>query len=194
MFIYEENRFLAWFNANDSMTPLFIRAGLAHLWFLTLHPFDDGNGRLARALTDSLIARDEGMPFRFYSVSDEICRQKNEYYLRLERAQRSGLEVTPWLAWFLQVVDRAIIASDGILQRMLEKSRFWRRHAQDGLNARETRLVNLLWDGFEGNMTSGKWAKLGKCSQDTAIRELSHLVACGALHRIGQGRATHYAL
>ena len=190
----EMKRFLAWFNKDDAATPLFVRAGLAHLWFLTLHPFDDGNGRLARALTDSLIARGEKMPFRFYSVSDEICRQKNEYYLRLERAQRSGLDVTPWLAWFLQVVDRSIRASDETLKRMLEKAIFWRRHGQDGMNERQTELVNLLWDGFDGNMTSSKWAKIGKCSQDTAIRELSGLVACGALEKVGQGRTTHYVL
>lgn len=190
----EMARFLSWFNADAHEMPLFIRAGLAHLWFLTLHPFDDGNGRLARLLTDSLIARGEGMPFRFYSVSDEICRQKGEYYLRLERAQRSGLDVTPWLDWFIQAVDRSIAASDATLKRLLEKARFWRRHSAAALNERQVRLLNRLWDGFEGNMTSSKWAKMGKCSQDTAIRELSELVSCGALRRVGQGRATNYAL
>lgn len=185
---------LAWFNADMGGMPLFIRAGLAHLWFLTLHPFDDGNGRLARVLTDSLIARGEGMPFRFYSVSDEICRQKGEYYLRLERAQRSGLDVTPWLEWFIQVVDQAIIASGTILGRLLQKTRFWRRYSMVALNARQIQLLNRLWDGFEGNMTSSKWAKIGKCSQDTAARELAELVSCGALQRVGQGRSTHYVL
>lgn len=191
---HEMARFLAWFNEDVRETPLFIRAGLAHLWFLTLHPFDDGNGRLARLLTDSLIARGEGMPFRFYSVSDEICRQKGEYYLRLERAQRSGLDVTPWLDWFIQVVDRAIAASDTILRRLLEKARFWRHHSAAAWNARQVQMLNRLWDGFEGNMTSSKWAKIGKCSQDTAARELSELALCGALRRVGQGRSTHYVL
>lgn len=191
---HEMARFLSWFNADAHETPLFIRAGLAHLWFLTLHPFDDGNGRLARLLTDSLIARGENMPFRFYSVSDEICRQKNEYYLRLERAQRSGLDVTPWLEWFIQVVDQSIAASDSTLRRLLEKTRFWRRYSVAALNARQVQMLNRLWDGFEGNMTSSKWAKIGKCSQDTATRELSELVSCGALQRVGQGRSTHYVL
>ena len=190
----ETARFLSWFNDDAHETPLFVRAGLAHLWFLTLHPFDDGNGRLARLLTDSLIARGEGLSFRFYSVSDQICRQKDEYYLRLERAQRSGLDVTPWLDWFVRTVDRAIVASDSTLARLLKKAGFWRRHSATAMNERQVRMLNRLWDGFAGNMTSSKWAKIGKCSQDTAARELAALTACGALRRVGQGRATHYVL
>ena len=190
----EMRRFIAWFNATDE-TDLVIKAGLAHLWFVTIHPFDDGNGRIARALTDLLLARSEGTAQRFYSMSAQIRVERKDYYEILEATQKGGLDVTPWLAWFLDCLSRAIGGAEAMLAKVLSKARFWERHAGASFNERQRLVLNRLLDGFEGKLTSSKWAKLAKCSQDTASRDIEDLIARGVLVKdAGGGRSTSYSL
>ncbi|NHV32152.1 Fic family protein [Burkholderia sp. D-99] len=190
----EIGRFLAWFNAAP-VEPLLIRAGLAHLWFVTLHPFDDGNGRIARALGDLVLARADRSPQRFYSLSAQIQRERNAYYDVLERTQRGSLDVTEWLAWFLNTLDRAIEHAHTTLDAVLVKARFWQRCAGFAMNARQVKVMNRLLDGFEGKLTTTKWAALAKCSQDTALRDITELVERGVLQRSSSGgRSTSYEL
>ncbi|WP_179949642.1 Fic family protein [Burkholderia sp. ABCPW 11] len=191
---YEIERFLAWFNAPPA-EPLLIRAGLAHLWFVTLHPFDDGNGRIARALGDLVLARADRSPQRFYSVSAQIQRERNAYYDVLERTQRGSLDVTEWLAWFLNTLGRAIDHAHTTLDAVLIKARFWQRCAGVAMNERQVKVMNRLLDGFEGRLTTTKWAALAKCSQDTALRDITELVEQGMLRRSASGgRSTSYEL
>ncbi|WP_053571053.1 Fic family protein [Caballeronia cordobensis] len=190
----EMDRFLAWVNA-DSAEPLLLKSGLAHLWFVTLHPFDDGNGRIARAVGDLLLARADRSPRRFYSLSAQIQRERKEYYAILERTQKGTLDVTEWLTWFLSAVLRAIETAQHALDAVFVKTRFWQRWAGTALNERQTKLINRLLDGFEGKLTSSKWASIAKCSPDTALRDLNELVALGILHRSSAGgRSTSYEL
>ncbi|WP_208451055.1 Fic family protein [Burkholderia cepacia] len=190
----ETGRFLAWLNAAP-VEPLLIRAGLAHLWFVTLHPFDDGNGRIARALGDLVLARAERSPQRFYSLSAQIQRERNAYYDVLERTQRGSLDVTEWLAWFLTALGRAIDHAHATLDAVLVKARFWQRCAGVAMNERQAKVMNRLLDGFEGKLTSTKWAALAKCSQDTALRDITELVERGVLQRSSSGgRSTSYEL
>lgn len=190
----ETGRFLAWLNAAP-VEPLLIRAGLAHLWFVTLHPFDDGNGRIARALGDLVLARADRSPQRFYSLSAQIQRERNAYYDVLERTQRGSLDVTEWLAWFLTALGRAIDHAHATLDAVLVKARFWQRCAGVAMNERQAKVVNRLLDGFEGKLTSTKWAALAKCSQDTALRDITALVERGVLQRSSSGgRSTSYEL
>jgi Fic family protein len=190
----EMDRFLSWLEAPGNIDPLLI-AGLAHLWFVTIHPFDDGNGRIARAIADMALARSERSPQRFYSMSAQIRRERNDYYTMLERTQKGALDVTPWQEWFLSCLHRAIESSQGTLGAVLEKARFWERFAQHSLNERQMKVLNRLLDGFEGKLTTSKWAKLTKCSQDTAYRDILDLVERGALRKdSGGGRSTSYSL
>ncbi|KVS29545.1 cell filamentation protein Fic [Burkholderia cepacia] len=190
----ETGRFLAWLNAAP-VEPLLIRAGLAHLWFVTLHPFDDGNGRIARALGDLVLARADRSPQRFYSLSAQIQRERNAYYDVLERTQRGSLDVTEWLAWFLTALGRAIDHAHATLDAVLVKARFWQRCAGVAMNERQAKVMNRLLDGFEGKLTSTKWAALAKCSQDTALRDITELVERGVLQRSSSGgRSTSYEL
>ncbi len=190
----EIERFLAWFNAAP-VEPLLIRAGLAHLWFVTLHPFDDGNGRIARALGDLVLARADQSPQRFYSLSAQIQRERNAYYDVLERTQRGSLDVTEWLAWFLNTLGRAIDHAHTTLDAVLVKARFWQRCAGFAMNERQVKVMNRLLDGFEGKLTTTKWAALAKCSQDTALRDIMELVEHGVLRRSSSGgRSTSYEL
>lgn len=190
----EIERFLAWFNAAP-VEPLLIRAGLAHLWFVTLHPFDDGNGRIARALGDLVLARADQSPQRFYSLSAQIQRERNVYYDVLERTQRGSLDVTEWLAWFLNTLGRAIDHAHTTLDAVLVKARFWQRCAGFAMNERQVKVMNRLLDGFEGKLTTTKWAALAKCSQDTALRDIMELVEHGVLRRSSSGgRSTSYEL
>jgi Fic family protein len=190
----EMDRFLSCFEAPGNTDPLLI-AGLAHLWFVTIHPFDDGNGRIARAIADMALARSERSMQRFYSMSAQIRRERSDYYTTLERTQKGALDVTPWQEWFLSCLHRAIEGSQGTLGAVLEKARFWERFAQQSLNARQVKVLNRLLDGFEGKLTTSKWAKLTKCSQDTAYRDILDLVARGALRKDpGGGRSTSYSL
>ena len=190
----EMDRFLSWFAAPGSTDPLLI-AGLAHLWFVTIHPFDDGNGRIARAIADMALARSERSTQRFYSMSAQIRRERSDYYTMLERTQKGALDVTPWQDWFLSCLHRAIEGSQGTLGAVLEKARFWERFAQQSLNERQIKVLSRLLDGFEGKLTTSKWAKLTKCSQDTAYRDILDLVERGALRKdSGGGRSTSYSL
>ena len=188
----EVGRFLAWLNAAP-VEPLLIRAGLAHLWFVTLHPFDDGNGRIARALGDLVLARADRSPQRFYSLSAQIQRERNAYYDVLERTQRGSLDVTEWLAWFLNALGRAVDHAHTTLDAVLVKARFWQRCAGFAMNERQVKVMNRLLDGFEGKLTTSKWAALAKCSQDTALRDITELVEHGVLRRSSSGgRSTSY--
>ncbi|QRR05699.1 Fic family protein [Burkholderia sp. MS455] len=190
----EVGRFLAWLNA-ASVEPLLIRAGLAHLWFVTLHPFDDGNGRIARALGDLVLARADRSPQRFYSLSAQIQRERDVYYDVLERTQRGSLDVTEWLAWFLNALGRAVDHAHTTLDAVLVKARFWQRCAGFAMNERQVKVMNRLLDGFEGKLTTTKWAALATCSQDTALRDITELVEHGVLLRSSSGgRSTSYEL
>jgi Fic family protein len=190
----EMMRFLDWFAAPGDLDPL-LTASLAHLWFVTVHPFDDGNGRIARAIGDMALARSEQSSQRFYSMSAQIRRERDDYYTQLERTQKAGLDVTQWQEWFLSCLNRAIAGSRETLAEVLSKARFWERFAQASLNERQVKVLNQLLDGFEGKLTTSKWAKLTKCSQDTAYRDILDLVERGALARdTAGGRSTSYSL
>ena len=189
----EVDVFLRWF-AKPGDTPPLLAAGLAHLWFVTIHPFDDGNGRIARAIADMALARSEGIAQRFYSMSSQIHHERNEYYTMLERIQKGDTDVTRWQEWFLECLMRAIEQAHTTLGTVLTKARFWERFAKQPLNERQTKVLNRLLDGFEGKLTSSKWAKLTNSSQDTANRDIADLVERGALRKEGGGRSTSYSL
>ena len=190
----ETRRFLDWLNGPAQAPPL-IKAALGHLWFVTLHPFDDGNGRVARAIGDLLLARADGSPQRFYSLSAQIQRERKGYYDILERTQRGSMDVTPWLAWFFDALHRAVDQAQITLDAVLAKARFWRDWATTPFNERQVKLLNRLLDGFDGKLTSGKWAAIARCSSDTALRDINDLVARGVLRKAeGGGRSTSYEL
>lgn len=190
----EMKAFLNWFNAMDTLDPV-LKAAIAHLWFVTIHPFADGNGRLARAIADLSLARSEGSAQRFYSMSSQIRTERSAYYLMLESTQRGDLDITSWLEWFLACLDRAFTGAETILSAVLLKARFWERYASAGLNDRQRLMLNKLLDGFEGKLTSSKWAKLAKCSQDTSGRDIGGLIRLGILQKDqGGGRSTSYSL
>lgn len=186
--------FLAWANREPD-EPVLLKAGLAHLWFVTLHPFDDGNGRIARAVGDLFLARADGTGQRFYSLSAQIQRERKAYYDILERTQKGSLDVTAWLAWFLDTLGRATASAQLTLDGVLTKARFWQRWAGTPVNERQAKLLNRLLDGFEGKLTSSKWAAIAKCSPDTALRDITQLLALGVLKKsAGGGRSTGYEL
>ncbi len=186
--------FLDWFEQPDELDPV-LKAGLAHLWFVTLHPFDDGNGRIARAIGDMALARSEQSQQRFYSLSAQIQQERTGYYNILERSQKSDMDVTEWLLWFLACLQRAIGRADETLSAVLAKAKFWERFASAPMNERQIKVLNRLLDGFEGKLTTSKWAKLAKCSQDTAYRDILILIELGALVKAdGGGRSTSYEL
>lgn len=190
----EMDRFLNWVNG-PPREPALIRAGLGHLWFVTLHPFDDGNGRIARAIGDLLLARADGSPQRFYSLSAQIQRERQAYYEMLERTQKGSLDVTAWLLWFLAALQRAVDQALITLDAVLIKARSWQRWATLPLNERQIKLLNRLLDGFDGKLTSSKWAAIAKCSPDTALRDINDLLARGVLRKTeGGGRSTGYEL
>ena len=190
----EVARFLAWANEKDGTNGL-LRAGLAHLWFVTVHPFDDGNGRVARAIADWQLARSENSAHRFYSMSAAIRHQRNEYYDTLERTQKGTLDVTPWLAWFLGCLERAFDGTETTLAAVLRKARFWERAARFTINDRQRLVLNRLLDGFVGKLTTQKWAALANCSHDTALRDLQGLIEHGLMRRDqGGGRSTSYSV
>ncbi len=190
----ETEEFLKWFGADDDLDAV-MKAGVAHLWFVTLHPFDDGNGRIARAIGDMALARSEHNSQRFYSLSAQIRLERKTYYDLLEGTQKGGLDITPWLEWFLECLGRAIDGAEATLGDVLRKARFWQTRGTEPLNDRQRLLLNRLLDGFDGKLTSSKWAKLAKCSQDTALRDILELVERGLLIRdAGGGRSTSYSL
>lgn len=190
----EMAKFLHWFEQPEDTDPLLI-AGLAHLWFVTIHPFEDGNGRIARAIADMALARSEKTGQRFYSMSAQIRRERKAYYDTLEWTQKDELDVTRWQDWFLNCLHRAIEGAQDTLSAVLGKARFWERFAKEPLNQRQIQVLNRLLNGFEGKLTTSKWAKIAKCSQDTAYRDILDLVDRGALRKDpGGGRSTSYSL
>lgn len=190
----EMKHYLAWFNAPSPTDPV-IAAAIAHFWFVTIHPFDDGNGRLARAIADMLLARSEQSPLRFYSMSARIQQERKEYYDILERCQKGDLDISVWVEWFLGCLKRAIEAAEQTLEAILIKARFWESHAHEPFNARQRDILNRLLDGFTGKLTSSKWAKLEKCSQDTALRDINDLLSRHILAKDpAGGRSTSYQL
>lgn len=189
----EMSLFLDWFNGPSSTDPV-LKAAQAHLWFVTIHPFDDGNGRIARAIADLMLVRSEQSPKRFYSMSAQIRQVRNDYFAILEQTQKGSLDITPWMGWFLGCLDRAFDGAEAILAGVLKKARFWEAHAGEPFNDRQQKVLNRLLDGFEGKLTSSKWAKLAKCSQDTAHRDIVDLVKWGILAKdAAGGRSTSYS-
>jgi len=186
--------FLQWFNGPGSIDPV-LKAAVAHLWFVTIHPFEDGNGRIARAIADMALARSEHSPRRFYSMSAQIRAERKAYYDTLEATQKGDLDITAWLQWFLSCLDRAFDGADIILSSVLRKARFWEANARAKLNDRQRHMLNRLIDGFEGNLKVSKWASIEKCSTDTALRDIDDLVQQGILIKDqGGGRSTSYSL
>jgi Fic family protein len=194
----EMDLFLEWFADSRGKLEGIVRAGLAHLWFVTIHPFDDGNGRLARAITDLAMAQDDGQKARYYSLSSQIMADRESYYDILERTQKGTCDVTDWLVWFLKCSFRAMERSEEILSGAWSKANFWQHHDQFKLSERQKKVVNRLLDtgaeGFEGGMTTQKYASMTHCSRATAFRELDQLFEIGVFQRVGQGRAVRYQL
>ena len=190
----EMTNFLNWFNGNDK-TDLVIKAAVAHLWFVTIHPFQDGNGRITRALTDMLLAQSDKSNQRFYSMSAQIRIERKQYYEILEETQKGDLDTTDWIKWFLSCLINALKATDKILTRVLLKADFWNSHSKTIINERQKKVLNKLLDGFEGKLTSMKWAKIAKCSKDTAIRDINDLIEKDVLQKeAAGGRSTNYEL
>lgn len=190
----EMKAFLDWFNSTTVMDAV-LKAALAHFWFVTIHPFEDGNGRLARAITDMALARSEKSPRRFYSMSSRIRVERKAYYRVLEQTQQGSLDITDWMDWFLDCLGHALGAADATLGAVMQKAKFWERFARVTLNERQIKILNRLLDGFDGKLTSSKWATLTKCSQDTATRDIQDLLAKGAVtQNPGGGRSTSYSL
>jgi Fic family protein len=190
----EMKEFLAWFNSKKSVDAV-LKAAIAHLWFVTVHPFEDGNGRIGRAIADMALARSENSPQRFYSMSAQISVERKAYYDILESTQKGNLDITKWLEWFLDCLGRAFEGAEAILVSVMKKTRFWEAHDEDQFNARQKKVLNRLLDGLEGKLTSSKWAALAKCSQDTATRDIDDLLKRKVLSRnVGGGRSTSYSL
>jgi len=186
--------FLTWFNTGPSLDPV-LKAAIAHIWFVTIHPFDDGNGRITRAITDMQLARSDNSPERFYSMSDQILNERKKYYEILEKTQKGNSDITEWVEWFLLCLEKAIINSETILEDVLFKVKFWEKHQQTILNDRQRMMLNKLLDGFEGKLKTTKCAKITKVSQDTALRDINDLITKGVLRKeTTGGRSTNYEL
>lgn len=190
----EMKRFIQWVNTEEDIDEV-IKAAIVHLWFVSIHPFDDGNGRITRALTDMMLARSENTGKRFYSMSAEIKLMQKEYYEILERTQKGDGDITEWLLWFLKCLDKALDSTRETLAVVLEKVRFWEYFRDIEFNVRQRKLINMLFDGFLGKLTSSKWAKIAKCSPDTALNDINDLIAKGVLVKNSEGgRSTNYSL
>jgi Fic family protein len=190
----EMSVFLDWFNKENKID-IVLKAAIAHLWFVTIHPFDDGNGRITRALTDMLLAQSDKSNQRFYSMSAQIRIERKQYYEILEKTQRGNLNITNWLQWFLQCLINALNNTESVLNKVLFKGNFWNKHSITIMNERQKKLLNMLLDNFDGKLTSSKWAKITKCSKETAIRDINDLIEKGILQKeeVG-GRSTNYEL
>ena len=189
----EMTRFIDWFN--NSKVDLVIKAAIAHLWFVTIHPFEDGNGRITRALTDMLLAQSDKSNQRFYSMSAQIRLERKQYYEILEKTQKGNLDITDWISWFLNCLTNALKSTDSVLTRVLFKADFWQKHIDTAINDRQRKLLNKLMDGFDGKLTSSKWAKIAKCSKDSAVRDINDLIEKGILRKESAGgRSTNYEL
>ena len=190
----EMDRFMSWVNSNEEIDAV-LKAAIAHLWFVSIHPFDDGNGRITRALTDLLLARSENCSKRFYSVSAEIKACQKEYYEVLERTQQSDGDITEWLLWFLNCFERALDTTENTVSSVFRKATFWELYKDVPFNQRQIKLINMQFDGFFGKLTTGKWAKIAKCSTDTALNDIRDLVDKGILKKAEEGgRSTNYVL
>lgn len=190
----EMMKFIHWFNSTNEIDPV-LKAAVAHLWFVTIHPFDDGNGRITRAITDMQLSRADQSAQRFYSMSSQIRVERKEYYDILERTQKGSLDVTNWISWFLDCLDRALAETEETLAVVMEKARFWEKHKATSLNDRQRIMLNKLLDGFDGKLTSSKWGKITKSSHDSALRDINDLVQRGILVKEpGGGRSTSYVL
>lgn len=187
--------FLSWVNSKNEMLDPVIKAAIAHLWFVSIHPFDDGNGRLTRTITDMLMTRADKMPHRFYSMSATICQNRKDYYAALEHTTVGSTNITSWVKWFLQTMRLSLLDAIRTVERTIKKSQFWQEHRAVTMNERQTKMVNLLWDGFEGKLTNAKWAKITKTSSSTALRDIQELVSAGVL-KVSEsgGRSTNYRL
>ncbi|QEC42290.1 Fic family protein [Pseudobacter ginsenosidimutans] len=190
----EMTRFIEWFNTTNDIDDV-LKAAIAHLWFVTIHPFDDGNGRIARAITDMQLSRADQSVQRFYSMSAQIRVERNGYYSVLEKTQKDDLDITEWLTWFLNCLDHALSATDKTLEKVIQKARFWENPKTHTVNDRQKKLLNMLLDGFQGKLSSSKWATIAKCSQDTASRDIQDLIEKGILLKVpAGGRSTSYIL
>jgi Fic family protein len=190
----EMDKFLDWVN-NDTSLDLVIKAAIAHFWFIIIHPFDDGNGRITRALTDMLLAQADKSNQRFYSMSAQIRIERKQYYDILEKTQKGDLNITNWIQWFLQCLINALNSTEEVLVKVLFKGNFWQIHSKTIINERQKKLINKLLDSFDGKLTSSKWAKIAKCSKDTAIRDINDLIEKEILRKEeAGGRSTNYEL
>ena len=189
----EMNELISYINT-EKETDYLIQAGIVHLWFVILHPFDDGNGRIARALTDMILSRSDDSKFRFYSMSVQIQKNRKNYYEILEKTQKGSMDITNWLVWFLENLLAAIKSSGEITDKVLQKAEFWQKHANTVFNERQIKVLNRFLENFEGNLTTTKWAKMCNCSQDTANLDINDLINKKILNKAGKGRATHYLL
>ena len=189
----EMARLIDWFNRSDQSP--FIMAAVAHLWFVAIHPFDDGNGRISRTIADMLLARLDLGSGRYYSMSAEINRNKKVYYEILERTQKGDLDITEWILWFFNCLEKAITRTSAVVERTLEKAAYWDKFRDVEINERQRKVINRLWDGFDGKLTTSKWAKICSCSQDTALRDINDLISKDMLRDSGEGgRSTNYLL
>ena len=187
--------FLTWINSDNTVIDPVLKAAVAHLWFVAIHPFDDGNGRLTRTITYMQLAKADGFPLRFYSMSAEILREKKAYYKILEHTTSNSTDITEWLEWFLNTMKSSILRAKETVKRVVCKSSFWQRHREIPMNERQVRVVNMLWDGFTGKLTSSKWAKITKTSQATALRDITDLIEKGILTAAADGgRSSNYLL
>lgn len=206
----EMDQFLTWFNAFSTSTSIkrtgakntscisldpVLKASIAHFWFIIIHPFDDGNGRIARAITDLMLARSDGSTERYYSMSGQIMVERKQYYQVLQKVQHSSGDITEWLEWFLNCLKNALMSTEIVLQKILRKAEFWKLHEHTALNQRQRMMLNKLFDGFNGKLQSSKWAKITKSSSDTALRDIQDLIKKGILQQEQQGgRSTSYEL
>ena len=191
---HEMDKFLDWFNNNNQLDNV-IKAGIAHFWFIIIHPFDDGNGRIGRALTDMLLARAEKSAERFYSTSSQILIERKRYYEVLQKVQYSTGDITEWLLWFLHCLKNAMLATENTTQHILRKAEFWELHKNTSVNERQQKILNMLFDGFDGKLQTSKWAKINKVSTDTALRDIKNLIEKGILKETKEGgRNTNYTL
>ncbi|WP_028668034.1 Fic family protein [Runella zeae] len=190
----EMDKFLEWYNTKDNLD-LVLKAAIAHFWFIIIHPFDDGNGRIGRAITDMLLARAEGSGERFYSMSSQILIERKQYYEVLQNVQHSTGDITKWLEWFLNCLKNAMLATETTTQAILHKAEFWKRHKHTSINERQRLMLNKLFDGFEGKLQTSKWAKITKTSTDTALRDIKDLIEKGILQQTNEGgRSINYEL
>ncbi|MBK8684033.1 MAG: Fic family protein [Bacteroidetes bacterium] len=190
----EMDKFLKWFNGKQTIDPV-LKAAIAHFWFIIIHPFDDGNGRIARAISDLMLARADGAKERYYSMSSQILVERKRYYEILQKVQHSSGDITEWLDWFLQCLKNSLLATETTLEKVLRKTEFWKTHENTKFNERQRLVLNKLFDGFEGKLKSSKWAKIAKCSPDTALRDIKDLIDKGIIsQQLKGGRSTNYEL